>query len=75
MKRLEEEESNLESDAESSCKRDFITKINDDVAFAQMLAAEQEIGKCLLDNQTMFSKASKVSKRDVDGIKTAKLDL
>ena len=34
MKRLEEEESNLESDAESSCKRDFITKINDDVAFA-----------------------------------------
>lgn len=71
MKRLEEEDSSLESDADGSRP----PKIDDDELLAPVLSGNQDIGQCLLDNQTMVSKASKVSKRDVDGIKTNKLNL
>jgi hypothetical protein len=74
MKRLEEEDSNLESDADSIRP----PNLNDEEEFAGALVDKEEIGQCLLDNQTInetfISKASKVSKRDVDGIKTTKLD-
>ena len=71
MKRLEEEESNLEYDADSVRP----PNINDGESSALMGGDKLEIGQCLLENLTMFSKASKVSKRDVDGIKTTKLDM
>ena len=71
MKRLEEEESNLEYDADSIRS----PTINGEESFAPMRGDKLEIGQCLLENLTMFSKASKVSKRDVDGIKTTKLNM
>jgi len=74
MKRLEEEDSNLESDADTMRPPHI-----DEEEFAAALGDKYEIGQCLLDgqtnNDTFMSKASKVSKRDVDGIKTNKLDL
>jgi len=71
MKRLEveEEDSNLESDANISHRM-----LDGEES---LLGDKLEIGQCLLENTTMFtgvSKASKASKRDVDGIKTQNLD-
>ena len=61
MKRLDEEESNLEESASSAEKVRRSPGLGSGLGFG--------------DNQTVFSKVSKASKRDVDGIKRNKLDL